>query len=317
MGSSSRGSNATIRDTETSGFHEGILVTAVGGQVRDNFGHGNCTGIVVFDFGLAGGLFGPLGQASNVTVEGNREQGPQPCPFPAGAGIFLLGAPHSMVRGNTISSLHGAAIATDAAYDTIDGNTVRDACLGVDVFTDAIPAPDGPADHDVVRGNEVTGSPALGCYSLPGGTFASGIWLDGTTNATVAGNDVHVSLPGPAAAGPVDGILVDGAPSLFSPAPPPPQNVTVTGNEVHEALNGSPGYDMGWDGTGTNVSFARNECSSSNPAGLCTGVEAAGGSDQVTTTGATRHVVAPMSSSVEGSDQRCERTANSAVHAAV
>ena len=266
-----RGSDVTIRDTETSGFNEGILVTAVGGQVEDNVGHGNCSGIAVFDFGLAGPFFGPLGQASNVTVEGNREQGPQPCPFYAGAGIVLVGAPHSTVRDNTLSGFDGAGISTDAAYDTIDGNIIRDTCLGVEALTDPIPAPDGPADHDVLRGNEVRGNAAGGCYSLAGGTFVSGIRLDGTTNATVAGNKVHVSLPSPSAAGPVDGILVDSTPPSFNPATPAPQNVTVTGNEVREGLSGSPGYDIGWDGTGSNISFAKNVCNSSNPSGLCAG----------------------------------------------
>ncbi len=254
------GSHATIRGTDTSGFHEGLLVTAVGAEVRDNFGHGNCTGIAVFDFGLAGPPFGPIGQASNVTLEGNREQGPLPCPPGTGAGIFLLGTPHSTVRDNTFSDLNGAAIVTTSSYSTIDGNTIRDSCLGIDLLNLGIPAPDGPADHDVVRGNEVHGDPATACYAVPAGTFASGIRADGATNATVAGNEVHVSLASQSAA-PVDGIFVDGQ----------SQNVTVTGNEVREALNGSPGYDLGWDGTGTGISFARNECSSSDPAGLCAG----------------------------------------------
>ena len=64
--------------------------------------------------GLAGPPFGPIGQASNVTLEGNREQGPLPCPSGTGAGIFLLGAPHSTVRDNTFSGLNGAAIVSAA-----------------------------------------------------------------------------------------------------------------------------------------------------------------------------------------------------------
>jgi hypothetical protein len=266
------GANAAIRGTQTSGFHEGILLTAVGGQVEGNFGQGNCSGIVVFDFGLAG-FFGPLGQASNVTVVGNREQDPRAsCGFYGGAGIFLLGAPRSSVRDNVISGFNSAAIITDSAYDTIDDNAVRDTCLGVDVLNDGLPAPDGPADHDVVRGNEVTGDPAQGCYSLPGLTFATGIRFDGPTNATAAGNEVHVSLPSKsAAAGPVDGIFVNSQATIFNAHTPPPQNVTVTGNEVHEALNGSTGYDIAWDGTGTGISFVGNECGTSNPAGLCAG----------------------------------------------
>ena len=67
----------------------------------------------------------------------------------------------------------------------------------------------------------------------------------------------------------MDGILVGTTPALFNPATPAPQDVSVTGNEVHQALNGSAGYDLGWDGVGTNISFARNECTSSVPAGLC------------------------------------------------
>jgi hypothetical protein len=265
------GTNATVRGTQTSGFHEGILVTAVGAQVVGNSGVGNCAGIAVFDFGLAGGFFGPLGQASNVIVEGNREQGPGPQACGSGGGIFLLGAQHSTVRDNMISGFNGEAIATDSAYSTIAGNALRDNCLGVEVFNDGIPAPDGPSNHDVVRGNEVAGHPAasLGCYAVAGVTFASGIRLDGATNAMVVGNEVHMSLP--AAAGVVDGILVQTAPAFVNPATPAPQNVSVTGNEVHQALNGASGYDIGWDGTGVNVSFMGNECTSSSPGGLCAG----------------------------------------------
>jgi hypothetical protein len=69
----------------------------------------------------------------------------------------------------------------------------------------------------------------------------------------------------------VDGVLVGTAPAFFNPATPAPQNVSLTGNEVHQALNGASGYDVGWDGTGTNISFMGNECTSSNPAGLCAG----------------------------------------------
>jgi parallel beta-helix repeat protein len=264
------GTNAAIRGTYTSGFHEGILFTAVGGQIEDNVGQGNCSGIVVFDFGLAG-FFGPLGQASNVTVVGNREQDQNAlCGFYGGAGIFLLGAPHSSVRNNVISSFNGGAIVTDSAYSTITGNAVRDSCLGIDVLNDGLPAPDGPADHDAVRGNDVTGSPANDCYT-PGHTFATGIRLDGATNATAAGNEVQVSLH-TAAVGPVDGIFVNSQPTIFGSVVPPPQNVSVTGNEVHEALNGSTGYDIAWDGSGTGISLAGNECGTSIPAGLC-GVE--------------------------------------------
>jgi hypothetical protein len=263
------GTNATIRGTQTSGFHEGILFTSVGGRVEGNLGRGNCSGIVVFDFGLAG-FFGPLGQASNVTVVGNREQDEKAsCGFYGGAGVFLIGAPHSTVRGNVISGFNSAAIITASAYDTIDANVVRNSCLGVDVLNDGIPAPDGPADHDLVLGNEVTGNPEAGCYSLPGLTFATGIRLDGATNTTAVGNGIHVSLPGPSAGGPVDGIFVDGQPTIFNPHTPPPQNVSVVGNEVHEALNGAAGYDVAWDGTGTGIGFVGNECGRSNPAGLC------------------------------------------------
>jgi hypothetical protein len=265
------GTDATIRGTETSGFHEGILFTSVGGQVEGNLGQGNCSGIVVFDWGLAG-FFGPLGQASNVTVVGNREQEQKAsCGFYGGVGIFLIGAPHSSVRDNVISGFNGPAIITASAYDTIEGNAVRDSCLGVDVLDDGIPAPDGPADHDVVRGNEVTGNSEAGCYSLPGFTWATGIRLDGATNATAVGNEIHVSLPGPSPTRPVDGIFVDGQPTIFNPHTPPPQNVSVVGNEVHEALNGAAGYDVAWDGSGTGISFVGNECGTSNPTGLCAG----------------------------------------------
>ena len=44
-----------------------------------------------------------------------------------------------------------------------------------------------------------------------------------------------------------------------------PTNITVMGNEAER--NGPA--DLSWDGTGTGISFTRNDCETSTPAGLC------------------------------------------------
>jgi len=266
------GRNGTVRDTQSSGLFVAIGVTLVGGAVADNATSGDCLAIDVIDL-AAIGLPAPPGLSSNVTVDGNRVQGPETCfyapppAFYAGGGISLNGSPHSTVRDNRISGINDAAIFADAPYDAIVDNTVVDSCLGALVLNDANPAQgvDGAADHDTIRGNEVGGNPAAGCYSVGGGPFSSGIRLDGATKTTATGNEIRVSVPTPPASGPVDGLLVE---TSFANPAATPLNVRVTANEVRQTLNGSPGYDIAWDGTGTS-SFHNNDCTSSNPLGLC------------------------------------------------
>ena len=145
------GSNATIRDTETSGLATGLLVSAIGGAVVHNYSHGNCTDILVIDFGLLG--LGPLGQAGHITVEGKRLLGPEICPPFQGGGINVFHAPNTTVRDNSVTGLHDVAIFADSQQVTIADNNLVNNCGGVGISDFAFVP--GGAGNAVVRGNEV------------------------------------------------------------------------------------------------------------------------------------------------------------------
>lgn len=115
------GTNGTIRDTQTSGLSTALGASEIDATIEDNTASGNCNGIVVVDLGLAG--VGPLGQASHVTVKGNRLLGPQICPPLQGEGIQLIGAAHSTVEDNFVAGLNDAAVFTNSRFDTVVGNT--------------------------------------------------------------------------------------------------------------------------------------------------------------------------------------------------
>jgi hypothetical protein len=259
------GSDAAVRYTRTSGLGSGAITVAVNGAtVADNTFSGNCADIQVLDLTVLGA--GPE-TASHVMVQHNTVQGTEVCPggppaYGSGFGVItVLHAPYSTVRDNTVTGVNDLAIGADTQHLTVEGNTLRNDCIGVAVSDTGLP--DG-AGNATVADNEVDGTGSAACYPPGAGNLGTGIRIDGATNTTVVGNEVRSVVTTPAAGSVIAGIVVDYLPSV-----PPASNDVVRDNEVHVALGPATGYDMLWDGSG-NPSFQHNECRTSSPVGLCT-----------------------------------------------
>ncbi len=99
------------------------------------------------------------------------------------------------------------------------------------------------------------------CGATPGGDPAisgGGVAILGADDITIRLNTVTANRPAAESAF-AGGIIVGSGPG------DPSNNVTVTRNEAA----GNTPADIVWDGTGTAISFARNDCDTSTPGGLC------------------------------------------------
>ena len=96
---------------------------------------------------------------------------------------------------------------------------------------------------NVVRSNGYTSVPAAGLSETTGIPFGTGIWIAGAANATVMANEVagHHRY----------GILVSRSIDRLSD----PVNATVVSN----AIDGTGGLDLAWDGTGSDDCFEGND----------------------------------------------------------
>ena len=100
------------------------------------------------------------------------------------------------------------------------------------------------------------------CDATPGGDPAisgGGVAILGADDITIRLNTVTANRPAAESAF-AGGIIVGSG-----PGGDPSNNVTVTRNEAE----GNTPADIVWDGTGTAVSFTRNDCDTSTPRGLC------------------------------------------------
>ena len=100
------------------------------------------------------------------------------------------------------------------------------------------------------------------CDALPGEEPAmsgAGVAILGADHITIRHNTVTANRPAADSAF-AGGIIVGSA-----PGGDPSNNVTVTRNEAE----GNTPADIVWDGTGTAISFTRNDCDTSTPGGLC------------------------------------------------
>jgi len=252
------GSDGTIRGSVLSGLTNAVTVAVNGATVEGNTLSADCSDVFVLDLSALG-----LGAAtaSHVTVQDNTITGPEACPggpaaYGAGYGaITVFHAPYSTVRDNTVTGVNDIAIGADTQHLTVQGNTLRNDCLGI-AFSD-LGLPDG-AGTATVAGNEVQGTGTAACYPGGYGTLATGIRIDGATNTTVVGNEVHKTVAAPGST--VNGIVVDDLPKSA--------NDQVVANEVHLTLGSAAGYDLFWDGSDSPI-FRHNECKTSSPAGLC------------------------------------------------
>ena len=103
------------------------------------------------------------------------------------------------------------------------------------------------------------------CDALPGGDPAisgGGVAILGADHITIRHNTVTANRPQAESAF-AGGIIVGSTPTPGGDRPS--NNITVTNNEAE----GNAPADIVWDGTGTAISFTRNDCDTSTPGGLC------------------------------------------------
>lgn len=130
---------------------------------------------------------------------------------------------------------------------------LHDNCLGA-IFAHG-------ASHWEMKRSEMHNNNRV-CGPLPSGdppASGGGVAIIGADHITIRLNTVTANRPAADSAF-AGGIIVGSA-----PGGEPSNNITVTNNEAER--NGPA--DIIWDGTGTAISFTRNDCDTSLPGGLC------------------------------------------------
>jgi hypothetical protein len=142
-----------------------------------------------------------------------------------------------------------------ASGGVIDDADLHDNCLGAFFFGHHTSR--WELTHTTVHNNNrVCGPLAEGDPATSGG----GVAVIGADRLTIHLNTVTANRPNANSAW-AGGIIVGSTPG----GDDPPTNITVTRNELER----NAPADLVWDGTGTGVSFTRNDCGTSTPAGLC------------------------------------------------
>jgi nitrous oxidase accessory protein NosD len=203
------------------------------------------------------GGYGAFSLASKGTVYANDVATGNAAP-----GLYVGDSPgaNATIRNSrSTKNLGEGILLRHASGGSVHNNVLSGNCAGLSVLADA----PGPAGGFTISKNAVTkntrkcaGNPSEGEPPVSG----VGIGLLGAFKTTVSGNTVKGNVP----TGPSDisGGIVAGA----GPQKTPPKNDVIKGNNV-DANNP---FDLLWDGTGS-VTFSKNLCRTSSPAGLCTG----------------------------------------------
>jgi hypothetical protein len=186
---------------------------------------------------------------ANDTAIGNEE-----------AGFYVGDSPlaHSVVRNSRASGNLFGIFIRHARHVTVEGNHLHGNCQGVIVLDDGQPGGAGNAtiEHNSVNKNNKFCPPSEDGPALQGG----GILLLGATRTLVAGNSVAGNTGKQINSG---GIVVASAKQLTGGSDPNFDTIARnTAYRDHPA-------DLIWDGTGTNVTFTGNHCTTSLPPGLC------------------------------------------------
>jgi hypothetical protein len=186
---------------------------------------------------------------ANDTAIGNHE-----------AGFYVGDSPlaHSVVRDNRASGNLFGIFVRHARFVTVEGNHLRGNCQGVLVLDDGQPGGAGNAtiDQNSVTKNNKFCPASEETPALQGG----GILLLGATRTLVAGNSVAGNTGTQINSG---GIVVASAKQLTGGSDPNFDTIARnTAYRDHPA-------DLLWDGTGKNVTFTGNHCTTSLPPGLC------------------------------------------------
>jgi parallel beta-helix repeat protein len=238
--------NIEISRLQIQNFDENGIVAfnANGLNIHDNVVIDNA------DYGIARFVSSHT-QIVNNTVTGN---------LTGEAGIYNGDSPNSssLIRLNAVSGYPFGLFVRDSSHGTVTENTVTGNCLGM-LFVDT-GEPGDVSDWTVVHNaaNNNTAACEEGEETPP--VSGGGIVIDGVNHSRFTANTANGNVPSgfSIASG---GIVVISSVSFGGQDPAYVQidNNSLTGN--------SP--DIFWDGSGSFITFFRNSCSTSSPAGLC------------------------------------------------
>ena len=177
------------------------------------------------------------------------------------AGFYVGDSPDAdtVVRDDLAVGNQFGIFIRHARHVTVEGNHLQGNCQGVIVLDDGQP---GGAGNAVIRNNSVFKNnkfcPAHG--DTPVATQGGGILLLGATRTLVTHNSVQGNSGKQINSG---GIVVVSAKALTKGSDPNFDTIAF-----NTAFRDHPA-DLIWDGTGTNVTFTGNHCTTSLPPGLC------------------------------------------------
>jgi nitrous oxidase accessory protein NosD len=176
------------------------------------------------------------------------------------AGFYIGDSPEAdaTLVGNVAEDSRFGILWRNAEGGTAVGNLVRGNCAGIMVLS-GIPGLPGLAGGLTMRGNLVRGN-TRACEESDEGPAMSGVGiaLVGAHDSRVDHNLVTGNVPtGPTAFSGGVAVVTD----FLGTAP---KDNRVVGNVLH---GNDP--DLFWDGSGSGNVFQRNDCKTSDPAGLC------------------------------------------------
>jgi nitrous oxidase accessory protein NosD len=235
-------------DTVTALLVTGFPASGVFGYGTDNLTVTRVTAVNDGEYGIS--RFESTDSVfANDTAIGNDE-----------AGFYIGDSPlaYSAVRNSRASGNLFGIFIRHARHVTVEGNHLQGNCQGVIVLDDGQPGGAGNAtiEHNSVNKNNKFCPPSEDGPALQGG----GILLLGATRTLVAGNSVAGNTGKQINSG---GIVVASAKQLTGGSDPNFDTIARnTAYRDHPA-------DLIWDGTGTNVTFTGNHCTTSLPPGLC------------------------------------------------
>jgi parallel beta-helix repeat protein len=179
----------------------------------------------------------------------------------SGEAGFYIGDSRNSANGvvdSVATGNHDGIFVRDASQGLIEGNTIRDNCIGISVLDTGAPV---QPSRWMIRGNIVSHNNAA-CEPNEEAPPLSGagIVLFGAHDTTVRDNRVNNNrASGPSAVR--GGIVVVASPAGGGV----PVGNLITGNTAHR---NSPA-DLVYDGSGSNNRFRNNDCGRSIPRGLC------------------------------------------------
>lgn len=166
---------------------------------------------------------------------------------------------YAVIRDNVAYGNNIGIFVRDSNHGSVLANHVYDNCIGLVFLNTGAPnnvaswkATDNVAEHNNHVCKEGDEPPSSG----------TGIGVAGARYITLSGNTVRGNRPSKPGAEFPGGIVIVSSEGFGGSAP---THVHVNGNTAHR----NRPYDISYDGSGSAVTFSGNDCTRSNPSGVC------------------------------------------------